>query len=128
VSLRCKSDAVAGLVGDSGREGVRRAKRCSVSKSVSIYRRSKITTEISGLFGMRQKKGRKGLDNIHESSRIQRDLLDEASPLLLFRRVIGEGGCEAVGSPGRKTGSCRRGGLQPHGRSRDRRFRRRQIN
>jgi hypothetical protein len=40
---------------------------------------------------MRQKKGCKSLDNIDQRTGMYSDFLNKRNPLLLFRRVAGEG-------------------------------------
>jgi hypothetical protein len=47
--------------------------------------------KIPGLLGMRQKKGCKSLNNIDQRTGMYSDFLNKRSPLLLFRRVAGEG-------------------------------------
>jgi hypothetical protein len=53
--------------------------------------RSSLGVKIRSLLSMRQKKGCKSLNNIGKRAGIHSDLLDERRPLLLFRRVAGEG-------------------------------------
>ena len=56
--------------------------------------------KIPGLFGMRQKNCCKSLNNIDQRTGMYNDFLNKRSPLLLFRRVAGEGCCKPVGSFG----------------------------
>jgi hypothetical protein len=52
---------------------------------------SSLGFQISGLLGVWQKKGRKILNNIDKRARIYGNFLNKRNPLLLFRRVAGEG-------------------------------------
>ena len=53
--------------------------------------RSSLRMKIPSLLGMRQKKGCKSLDNIDQRAGIYGNFLHKPIPLLLFRRVAGEG-------------------------------------
>jgi hypothetical protein len=47
---------------------------------------------------MTHKKGCEMFDNVGKRPGIYGNFLDERSPLLLFRRIAGEGGCQPIGT------------------------------